>query len=451
MRPLTLRTRTTLLATLVSGLVLLSGAVGLVLTLDARLTTGADHLAKSRVQDLLSIAARGNLPGGLTNVGDDTVAQVVAADDGAVLAASPNIQGKPPIVTFDLPDGLTVLTVRAPDDAETETYRLWTATGEGADGPIRVYVGTSLESVREATHTLRRALVVGVPLGLVVLAAAAWLVLGGALRRIDRIRAEVDDITEDRLDRRVSESGVDDEVGRLAETMNRMLGGLEAAARRQRDFVADVSHDLQSPLAGQRAQIEVAMRSDGALEERLGRELLVSTDEMERLVADLLVLASDDAGLPHDDAGLIDLDVLVLEEVARARMLSQVPVDTSGVSGAPVRAHDSELRRIVRNLLDNAATHAASSVEVRVTNDDGFACLDVLDDGPGVPHEHRDRIFERFHRGDPARARHGTRDRRGYGLGLAIARALAEKTGGTVDLVNCQHGAHFRLRLPNVD
>ena len=298
MRRLTLRTRATLLATAITGLTLLVGSVVLVATLQAHLRAGADDLAGSRIHDLLQLAATGDLPSTLTNLDDNGVGQVVGAD-GRVLAASPNIRGRPPIADFDPGPGLTVRTVDAPDDAETETYRLWAGTGPSPDGPVTVYLGTSLESVREASAALRRSLLVGVPVVLLLLALGTWLVLGRALSRVDRIRVEVDAITEDRLDRRVADTGVDDEVGRLAATMNRMLARLEASARRQRDLVADVSHDLQSPLASQRAQLEVALARPTSTDVgALGADLLATTAEMERLVGDLLVLASVDAGAP---------------------------------------------------------------------------------------------------------------------------------------------------------
>ena len=150
-------------------------------------------------------------------------------------------------------------TFQAPDDSETETYRFWYASGPSPDGTVTVYVGDSLEAVSEASAALRRALWVGVPVVVALLGVVIWLLLGRVIGRLDRIRAEVDRISEQNLDSRVAGDGVDDEVGRLAATMNAMLERLDVAAQRQRDFVADVSHDLQSPLAAQRVALEVAL------------------------------------------------------------------------------------------------------------------------------------------------------------------------------------------------
>ena len=444
MRRLTLRTRATLLATVLTGLTLLVGSVALVLTLESRLSTGADELAQSRVHDLLELAAAGALPTALTTLNDEGVAQVVDGR-GRVLAASPNIDGKPPIAHLVPGSGLEVRTVKAPDDAETESYRLWAGSGPSPDGPVTVYVGSSLESVHEASHTLRRSLEVGGPVVLLLLGVGTWLVLGGALRRVDRIRTEVDSITEERLDRRVPESDVDDEVGRLAVTMNRMLDRLQASQVRQRSFVADVSHDLQSPLAAARAQIEVALAHPDSVDlALLGRDLLTTTGEMEQLVSDLLFLAAADSGTSVPAPTAVDLEDVVLEEVARARTGAHVRIDTSAVSAAPTRASRDEVRRIVRNLLDNALAHATTGVELRVGVEEGSARLDVVDDGAGVDADDRERIFERFYRGDRARSRHAT----GSGLGLAIARTLAQRNGGALALADDAPGGHFVLRLP---
>jgi signal transduction histidine kinase len=437
-----LRTRATLLGVLVAALLLVCGSVLLVTTLENRLTDASDELSRSRVQDLLDLAADGELPTDLRNVNDDAVAQVVDAD-GTVLSASPNVTGRPAVADLDATTSPRVATLDTPDDAETETYRVWYATGPGPSGQVTAYVGSSLESVDEASAALRRALWVGVPLVLALLAGVMWLLIGRSLARLDRIRAEVDSISEESLHTRVADDGVDDEVGRLAATMNAMLARLDAGAQRQRDFVADVSHDLQSPLAAQRVAVELALaHPDRVDSEALRPGVRAATADMERLVRDLLVLAAVDAGAVAEPI-LFDLDELVLEEVIRARTTSPVPIDTTRVSAAPAWANPDDVRRIVRNLLDNATAHAARRVEVVVDVDfDGRARLDVVDDGPGVPALHRALVFDRFHRADAARARGGS------GLGLAIGRSLAERNGGELDLLPGSGGARLRLRLP---
>lgn len=175
---------------------------------------------------------------------------------------------------------------------------------------------------------------------------------------------------------------------------------------------------------------------------------------MERLVDDLLVVASIDADRASAPA-LIDLDSVVLEEAARARTSGAVQIDTAAVSAAPTYVNAEDVRRVVRNLLDNASAHARTRVVLTVGLLDDFAAegagdgaggcaqLLVADDGPGVPVEHQERIFDRFYRAEPARSRDG-----GSGLGLSIARGLAERNGGRLDLMEAHAGTTMRLLLP---
>ena len=439
-----LRSRATVVATVLCALVLIGGSVILVGTLDRQLTSSRDDLSRSRVRDLIDQAAAGNLPAVLRNVNEDSVAQVFT-EDGSVVAASANIQGQPPIVSVPTSSDGEARTIRAPDDTEIETYRVWVQSGRGPDGRLTVVEGTSLESVQEATSTLRRSLVVGVPLALLALCLVMWLVLGRALARLDRVRAEVDAVGHDQLDRRLPDDGRRDEVGRLVATMNRMLSRVDSSVQRQRRFVADASHDLQGPLTAQRLSLELALGSSEAVDKDVLRDdVLGATGQMERLVGDLLVVASLDEGVQALTVP-VDLDEIVLEEAMRSGVGGSVVIDTSRVSAGPVHGSPGELRRIVRNLLDNAVRHALSRVELRVYVAEGQVCVEVADDGPGVPEGERELIFQRFHRGDPAR----TRGSAGTGLGLAIARSLAERAGGTLELVDdTDHGAVFRLSVP---
>ncbi|NUR07601.1 MAG: HAMP domain-containing histidine kinase, partial [Nocardioidaceae bacterium] len=333
----------------------------------------------------------------------------------------------------------------APDDDETEDYRVWLARADTPGGPVTVLAGSSLESVREATRTLRRDLLVGVPVLVLLVAVGTWLVVGRTLRPVEDLRAEVASVGDDDLDRRVPVPASGDEVSRLAVTMNQMLARLEEAHHRQRRFVADASHELQSPLTALRSQLEVALAHPGEDRDELARRLLADTDRMERLVRDLLYLARASEATVPPPRTLVDLDDLVLEEAARLRATTAVAVDTSGVSAAPVRGAADELRRVVRNLLENAARHARTTVAVSLATHGDAVRLDVRDDGPGVAAPDRERVFDRFWTADPAR----TPATGGSGLGLPIARAVAVRHGGTLDLAARDGpGAHFVLRVP---
>jgi len=444
-RRLGLRVRVTLWGTVAVTALLLLAAVLLVRTLEGRLTDASDEVSRARLAGLLAQARSGDLAPSLTDAGDNGIEQVVGPS-GSVLAASPNAAGRPPIAHLAAGPRPRTSTFVAPDDAGTDTYRVWYATGPGRGGSVTAYVGDSLESVGEASHALRRSLQVGIPAVAVLLAVVIWWLLGRALSRLDRIRAEVDGISEETLDSRVAGDGVDDEVGRLAATMNAMLARVEGSVRRQRDLVADVSHDLQSPLGAQRVALELALdRPDAVDADRLRSEVLGATAEMEALVRDLLVLASLDSGAATRPV-LLDLDALVLEEAVRTRTTSAARVDTSRVSGAPAYADPGDVRRIVRNLLDNAVAHAATAVRLTVRSEGAWAVLDVADDGPGIASEEWERVFDRFYRADAART-HGS----GSGLGLPIARGLAERSGGRLVVAPAEDGAggHLRLALPS--
>ena len=334
--------------------------------------------------------------------------------------------------------------MRAPDDQETEDYRIWFARSTTTDGRVvTAFVGPSLETVEEATHSLTLSLLLGVPLLTLVLALGIWLTVGRALQPVEQVRREVAAVGARSLHRRVPVPRTHDEVERLARTMNELLDRLETADRRQREFVGNASHDLQSPLTVFRTELEVSLaRGERSAWEDTAHRLLLETDRMESLVSDLLFLAQveEDRRTGHDP---IDLEDLVAEEVARFPREGPVRVSLRA-SPAPVRGDRRELARMVRNLLQNAAEFAVERVEVHVGEQAGQVTLSVEDDGPGVAEQHRDEVFERFFTSD------ASRDRRsgGTGLGLAIARSVAESHGGSIELEGDPPTSRFVVRLP---
>jgi signal transduction histidine kinase len=422
----------TLLGVVLVVITLAAAGLLLRLTMEHRLTTSDDDLSIARAHELAEQVA--GIPA-VIGAGEDGIAQIVS-DDGRVIAASPNVAGKPPIASYR-PDGdrPVVRTIKAPDDSETETYRVWAVRAAGAT----VYVGSSLESVRETLGTLTRALVIGLPLVALLLGIALWLLVGRALQPVEALRREVASVSPSELDRRLAVPATDDEVARLAMTMNDMLARLDEAAARERDFVGNASHELLGPVASFRTQLEVALAHPGSTEWKvLARDLLDDTLDMERLVKDLLYLARADAADSALRLEPVDLSDVVHEQVA---LLSPARVAVEG-GGSRFNGDRAAISRLVRNLLDNAIRHARSTVVVELVPDG----LVVSDDGPGVPDELRDRIFDRFFQVDPARSRVVA----GAGLGLAIARSIAERHGGSLELASTSRlgGADFVLRLP---
>ncbi|WP_432078846.1 sensor histidine kinase [Streptomyces sp. YPW6] len=308
---------------------------------------------------------------------------------------------------------------------------------------LTVHAGAPLAAEQEAVGTVRGAMLTGLPVLLVVVAGVTWLVTRRALRPVEGIRREMAAITaSEDLARRVPEPGSRDEIAALARTTNETLAVLEASVERQRRFVADASHELRSPIASLRTQLEVAAAHPDLLDLP---GAVADTVRLQVLAADLLLLARLDAG-EKPGGGTVELGALVREEVSqrtgdRIAVAVEVPEDAA----FEVDGSRGQLARVVGNLLDNAQRHAAASVAVSVAAEGRGVRVEVRDDGAGVPEAERERIFERFVRLDDARSR----DDGGAGLGLAIARDVAARHGGTLTVHRAHEGgAAFRLWLP---
>lgn len=420
------RLRTTVGAVLVVGFALLLGGVALVLVMRAALLEQVQDAALARAH---AVDAADPHP----VADDDGFVQVVDAG-GRVVAATPNVAGADPV-----------------DVRPGETERVDVVPGEDmlavavTDGDRTVVAGQSADDVGDATAVVTRILAVGLPVLLGVVALTTWWTTGRALAPVEAARAEVDAISAAELHRRVPAAG-HDEIARLAQTMNRMLDRLEQAQTRQREFVSDASHELRSPVASIRQHAEVALaHPDRVTVPDLAATVLAEDLRVQRLVEDLLLLARADEHRLRLAARPVDLDDLVLEEAARLRAGGAVRVDTTRVGAARVTGDAEALRRVLRNLGDNAARHSAGVVALSVAERDGVIVLSVEDDGPGIPPAGRERVLRRFVRLDEAR----DRDAGGAGLGLAIVDELVRAHGGTVEVgESALGGARILLRLP---
>ncbi|WP_354598037.1 ATP-binding protein [Streptomyces sp. JL1001] len=329
-------------------------------------------------------------------------------------------------------------------DRTTADYRFAAVEATTPDGvTLTVYAGAPLAAEQEAVNTVRGAMLTGLPVLLVVVAGVTWLVTRRALRPVEGIRQEMAAITaSEDLARRVPEPDSRDEIAALARTTNETLTVLEASVERQRRFVADASHELRSPIASLRTQLEVAEAHPELLDLP---GAVADTVRLQVLAADLLLLARLDAGEKPGSA-TVELGALVREEVSqRTRDRIAVAVEVPEGGAFEVNGSRGQLSRVIGNLLDNAQRHADSSVAVSVAADGRGVRVEVRDDGAGVPEGERERIFERFVRLDDARSR----DDGGAGLGLAIARDVAARHGGTLTVHRADEGgAAFRLWLP---
>ncbi len=393
-----------------------------------------------------------NLLSEIRRTNNDELAQIARqlaagrAPDQVNLPTDPGAGG-PPTILVQGPDGqLFNLDQRrefpglrpAPPPGDSVKAQQRVATQQGS---VTLIAQRSVGEVNRTVHSVTDALLFGVPALVAATALLAWYLAGRALHPVEAIRAEAASITGSTIHRRVPEPEAGDEVGRLARTMNEMLDRLEESSVRQRQFVSDASHELRSPVAAIRAQLEVALRrGDEADWPQVARRVLDEDDRLEGAVSELLELARVEEAPP--EPGDVDLDDLVLEEASRVR---PVPIDTSRVSGGRVVGDRRQLQRLVRNLLDNASTHARAQVAASVAARDGSVWLVVDDDGPGIPAADRERVFDRFTRLDEGLGRAGG----GAGLGLAMVRSIAERHGGAVAIADAPiGGARLVVRLP---
>jgi signal transduction histidine kinase len=306
-----------------------------------------------------------------------------------------------------------------------------------ADGDRLVVVAQSLDGVQDASDRVLALILLAGPPALVVAAVGGWWLARKALRPVGQMAREAERIEIDRLDERIAVPRARDELARLATTLNAMLDRLARGVERRERLIADASHELRSPLAAMRAEIDVALDAGEPSLDVLesARE---EVDRLARIVEDLLTLARLDAGaLAPEPAPVALLDVA--REVAERLAPLGVPIDVAGPA-AFAAADRRHVRRALANVVDNAVkASAAGPVTIEVWQHGGSAGLTVTDAGPGVPEHERERIFERFARLDAARGRGGS------GLGLAIARELVEAAGGTIDV---REDSAFVIALP---
>ena len=431
------------------ALALLAGALLLVVLLRAGLTEVGDERARSRLDEVERLVVEGRLPPRLPAT-DPTVLVQVLEPGGAVLASSTGASRAVPLLSR-----AEVQRAVADDDAvRVDGSRV----GYGDElrvlvrrtdaGPI-VLAARPVTTVDDPLRLVRAALVVGLPLLLVGSAAGVWLTVGRTLRPVEQLRTAAEAVTAADPARRLPVPVAQDEVRRLAETLNGMLDRLEAGGARQRAFVADAAHELRSPLAALRTVLEVALvHPDPEGPEHALRTAHEEVLRMGRLVDDLLLLARLDAGVPRR-LSPVDLAQVVRHLVGTTARTGTAPTGPAAeivldLAPAHVLADPDGLSRVVRNLVDNAVRHAASRVTVTVLPGDPVELL-VDDDGPGIPVDERERVFDRFHRLDSPRSR----DAGGAGLGLALVRELVGSLGGTVTVETAPSGgARLLVRLP---
>ncbi|WP_204013808.1 sensor histidine kinase [Sphaerimonospora thailandensis] len=436
------RTRLTVIASVVMGLMCVAASVAVLFTVRITAQTYTTQAIVDTAERLGYAAAHERLPPVML---DEAVAGVQVIDPrGRIASTTAGIAGRPRMADFQ-PNGsgtqarrsecrspafpgrcVTVAAFRIP-----RRDGVWTVYAADYDVPWHVdnRLLTTLVCITSALTALT--------------AFGMYQTVRRALAPVGAITERLAMISSTDLSRRVPVSKFRDELRRLAEAANQTLARAELAVEQQRRFASDVSHDLRSPLTAMRAEIEGAMlHPDDADWRATGEALLESLDRLQAMVADLLHLARLDAGATRPTLERIDLAELAARELDRRPR--KVDVVRELASGVIVIGDRLSLARLLGNLLDNGERHAASMLRVAVRLEDPDAVLEVQDDGSGIPPEYREVVFQRFTRLEQARKK----DAGGSGLGLSIARQVAQSHNGALTIEDSEVGARFVLRLP---
>jgi signal transduction histidine kinase len=428
---------------------LLIGGLLLYAVLSASLGRSIEGTARAGAQQVALLVDSGRMPDPVP-VSGALVVQVLDAQ-GRVVAGSVTADRLTALVTPDeLRRALAGEQVIVPGNRSGLSGRLQVgAVPAGAAVPTgreyAVVAAAPTGDIEQSARTLRTLLLWIFPLLLAVLAVIAWRVIGAALTPVEALRRGAERIDESSSEsERLPVPPTRDEVSALATTLNAMLDRITVARRKQRAFIADAAHELRSPLASMRTQLEVAQRlGEGG---DLPADLLADVDRLTMLVDDLLVLArADDAAATRQSSG-VDVAALLADVAARYGG-ARVPVLTSpGLAGRRLqtRGPKGDVMRALTNLVDNAVRHARTRVVLDATSVGHQVEITVTDDGHGISVEDRERVFDRFTRLDEAR----DRDSGGSGLGLSITQALLQRSGGDVSLEDAAPGLRAVVRLP---
>ncbi len=423
------RVRSTLVSIVITALAFGVTAGALLWILQRSLEDSSDSASRAR-SDEIAVQLRSSGPEALESTllattGPTEYVQVLDGG-GAVVRSSADAPTTPLTgpATPDAPPRYAEV-----QDADGDHLRLVVRSVSTPSGPSTIVVAADQDALDETVNTVLGLLAVGLPVLVLVVGASTYALVGRSLHTVEQMRSTVDTISTADLSERLRVPDTHDEVSRLATTLNAMLGRIEDGHAAQRRFVGDASHELRSPLSTLSAALELGSERTGFLEPELVRDrLLPETQRMQHLVDDLLLLArADERALPLRITD-VDLDDVLDNELIRLRATSPSLRVVREIVPLQVRGDGQQLTRVVRNLVDNAARHASSTVVLGCGTDAGRSWVRIADDGPGIPSHERDRVLERFVRLDPDRARAAG----GSGLGLSIVREIVLAHAGHV-------------------
>jgi two-component system OmpR family sensor kinase len=445
-----IRLRVTLAFAIVMAVVLAALGFFVYSRFETELSEQIDQSLRSHGDDIASLLTRRDLSKSTSLLGREESFAQVLTEGGAVYATTPQLDGEPQLTPAEAARAAraSFLVTRPHVRSITGQARLLARPAQARGRSYVVVVAASLDDRNESLSNLRTILLIGGPVALLLASLAGYAVSGTALRPVEAMRRRAAEISAAAPGERLPLPDADDELRRLGETLNGMLGRLEAALERERTFVDDASHELRTPLALHKTELELALRYAKTPEEMRAAiaSAIVEVDRLSRLAEDLLVLARSQQGklaLHLRRVKVADLLGNVRERFAArlgagGRSLVVEPANGLVVDADPVR-----LEQALTNLIENAIEHGAGEVTLSSTESGGELEIRVSDHGPGFPPEFLDRAFERFSRADPARGGDGT------GLGLAIVEAIARAHRGSAHAANRDgSGADVWIELP---
>ena len=445
------RKRATLTAVTVVALALITGGVLLLVLLQTSLISTTETVAKNKAADVAALITSQDVSEAAQSI--TTAARSgqyvqIISPRGAVVASSEPSAGTTPLSELRPGPGqtLTESVSSLQSIQDTDEFLIVASGVETGEGVYTVLVASTVQVQTDSVATVAWFLLGATPVLLAVVGAAVWILVGRSLRQVERIRGQVDHIDASRLSERVEVPPTNDEIHRLALTMNTMLDRLQASDGEQRRFVSDASHELRSPLATISAGLEVAA-ADPSGDTWLELQDLLSgeTARMRYLVDDLLTLAKANDGGIRITATDVDLDDVLATEIRRLQPLTTHTISASLVP-ARVRGDAHRLGQVLRNVLDNADRHARSTITIGLTAGPDGVAVAIDNDGDPVPAADRERIFERFVRLDESRSRESG----GSGLGLAIAAGIMRAHHGTITATQAPSGdCRFVMHLPS--
>jgi two-component system, OmpR family, sensor kinase len=451
MAQLPIRIRLTLAFALVMALVLAATGLFLYLRLASGLDRTIEQGLRTRAADIVALVRQSDsgLREGRSGGVDSGLAQVIDAR-GRIVDASAGVTSR----RVPTAAQLRLARVHASFFTRTiagEPFRVLAQPVNAQGKRLVVVVGTSLEPRAETLLDLRRQLLVGGPIALVLASLAGYVLAAAALRPVERMSERAATISVASPGRRLPVPRADDEIARLGRRLNEMLARLEGALDRERALVSNASHELRTPLSLMKTEIELALaepESAHALAAAL-RSAAEETDRLAQLTDDLLLLARVDSGelpLRRTDFAAGELLDTIATRYHRRVLDAGRTIEVVSPRDLVVRGDRRRLEQSLANLVENSLRHGAGTVRLEAAEQDGVLEFRVGDNGTGFPLEFVPHAFERFSRAN------GSRETAGVGLGLAIVAAIAHAHGGTATAANhSAGGAEVTLRLPRQD